>query len=87
MEFMGISGIAAIPVICYLAAELCSALGMSGKYLPALCGGCGAALGIAGFYLMPEFPAGDIVTALAVGIVSGLAATGADQMVKKLNGK
>ena len=33
---------------------------------------------------MAEFPAGDIITALAVGIVSGLAATGADQVVKQL---
>jgi hypothetical protein len=33
---------------------------------------------------MPDFPAGDYITAGAVGIASGLAATGMDQMVKQL---
>ena len=33
---------------------------------------------------MPDFPAQDILTALAVGIVSGLAATGANQVGKQL---
>ena len=84
MEIMGITGIAAITVICYLAAELVKALGLDVKWLPSVCGLLGAALGAAGMYFMPEFPAGDIITALAVGIVSGLAATGADQLVKQL---
>ena len=34
--------------------------------------------------IMPEFPATDYITAVAVGIVSGLAATGANQIVKQL---
>ena len=33
---------------------------------------------------MPDFPAADMLTAIAVGIVSGLAATGIDQTVKQL---
>jgi hypothetical protein len=41
-------------------------------------------LGIAGLYLMPDFPAKDIINALAVGIVSGLAATGVNQIYKQL---
>ena len=46
--------------------------------------GCvGAVLGIAGLYLMPDFPAADIVNALAVGIVSGFAATGINQIYKQ----
>ena len=35
--------------------------------------------------IMPEFPATDYITAVAVGIVSGLAATGANQIVKQLS--
>ena len=35
---------------------------------------------------MPDFPAGDILTAVSVGIVSGLAATGANQLGKQLKG-
>ena len=42
-------------------------------------------LGLVGLYLgLPDFPAADPVTALAVGIVSGLAATGANQVFKQL---
>ena len=43
-------------------------------------------LGLVGLYLgLPDFPAADPVTALAVGIVSGLAATGINQMAKQLS--
>ena len=34
---------------------------------------------------MPNFPATDIINAIAVGIVSGLAATGANQIFKQMN--
>jgi VIT1/CCC1 family predicted Fe2+/Mn2+ transporter len=44
----------------------------------------GAALGILGMFIMPEFPASDYLTAAAVGIVSGLAATGINQVYKQL---
>ena len=47
-------------------------------------GVCGAALGVAGMYTMPDFPARDVMSAAAVGIVSGLAATGADQIGKQM---
>ena len=49
-----------------------------------ICGVCGGALGVVGMMIMPEFPATDYITAVAVGIVSGLAATGANQIVKQL---
>ena len=49
--------------------------------------GIGAALGVAGMYTMPDFPVHDVINALAVGAVSGLAATGANQMIKQLGGK
>lgn len=84
MEIMGITGIAAITVICYLAAECIKATALDNKWLPVICGLSGAALGALGMHVMPEFPAGDIITALAVGIVSGLAATGANQAVKQM---
>lgn len=41
-------------------------------------------LGVVGMFLMPDFPATDYITAAAVGIVSGLAATGANQVIKQL---
>ncbi|OUN81936.1 MULTISPECIES: phage holin family protein [Eubacteriales] len=85
MEFMGITGVAGIVVICYLVGLIVKATPWNNnKIIPIVCGMAGAVLGVAGMYVMPEFPAADPITAVAVGIVSGLAATGADQAVKQL---
>lgn len=82
---VGIASVAAITVICYLAGLIAKALPLDDRYIPIVCGVCGAVLGVAGLYLgLPDFPAGDPLTALAVGIVSGLAATGVNQAVKQL---
>ena len=82
---VGIASVAAITVICYLVGLIVKASGLNDKYIPICCGVAGAALGVAGLYLgLPDFPAGDPVTAVAVGIVSGLAATGANQVFKQL---
>lgn len=84
MDF-GIANVAAITVICYLTGLIAKALPLDDRYIPIVCGVCGAVLGVAGLYLgLPDFPAGDPLTALAVGIVSGLAATGVNQAVKQL---
>ena len=80
-----IFGVAAITVICGLVAQLVKATRLDNKWLPVLCGVCGAALGPVAMYLgVPDFPAADPLTAVAVGIVSGLAATGANQIGKQL---
>lgn len=86
MDF-GMVSVAAITVICYLLAQAVKAAGLDKKWLPALCGGFGAALGLLGLVWMPDFPAAEPLSALAVGIVSGLAATGAHQIGKQLRGK
>ena len=83
MEF-GIAGVAAITVIAYTVGLLVKAGGLNNKWIPAICAVVGGALGILGLKVMPDFPAGDIITACAVGIVSGLAATGMDQLVKQM---
>lgn len=87
MEIMGITGIAAITVICYLAAECIKATVLDNKWLPVVCGVLGGALGIVAMFIMPDFPGGDYITAVAIGIVSGLAATGANQIGKQLFNK
>ena len=81
---LGITGVAAITVICLLAGQVVKASGLDNKFIPIICGVCGAVLGIVGMFLMPDFPATDFITAAAVGIVSGLAATGANQVIKQL---
>ena len=57
---------------------------LDSKFIPIICGVCGAVLGVVGMFLMPDFPATAYITAAAVGIVSGLAATGANQVIKQL---
>ena len=54
------------------------------KFIPVIVGAVGAILGIVGMYTMAEFPAQDVLNALAIGIASGLASTGVNQIVKQL---
>ena len=81
---LGITGVAAITVICLLIGQGVKASGLDNKFIPIICGVCGAVLGIVGMFIVPDFPATDYITAAAVGIVSGLAATGANQEIKQL---
>ena len=83
MDF-GIISVAAITVICYLIGMVTKSCSIDNKYIPCVVGTAGAILGIIGMLYMPDFPASDILTALAVGIVSGLAATGVDQVGKQI---
>ena len=80
----GIAGVAVITVICYLIGEIVRASGLDNKWIPIIVGAAGGVLGVAGMYLIADFPAQDYMTAVAVGIVSGLAATGIDQIGKQL---
>ena len=80
----GIQAIPVITVIVFLIAEAVKATPLDNKWLPVICGATGGILGIVAMFLMPEFPAKDYLTAVAVGIVSGLAATGAHQIYKQL---
>ena len=78
---------AGITVICYLAAQAVKATNLDNKWLPVICGVLGGILGVVGLYWIPEYPAQDIITAIAVGIMSGLAATGVNQVYKQLSGE
>ena len=83
MDF-GIASVAAITVICYLVAQAVKATKLDNKWLPVISGTVGGILGVVGFYAMLDFPSSDILTSVAVGIVSGLAATGINQIYKQL---
>lgn len=85
---LGIASVAGITAICYLAGMACKASArLKNEWIPVICGALGGLLGIAGLYIMPDFPAGDIINAAAVGIASGLAATGIHQAAKQLRGE
>lgn len=84
MDF-GIAGVASITVITYIVGLAVRAGRVRRKWIPVICAACGAVLGVAGRFVIPDFPAQDVISAAAVGIVSGLAATGADQAVKQMS--
>ena len=77
----------AITVICYLVAEGIKATKLDNKWLPIICGSLGGILGVVAMYVIADFPGHDILNAIAIGIVSGLAATGAHQIGKQLSDK
>lgn len=81
-EALGFVAVPAIVVICYLICEVFKTTKLDNKFLPVVAGICGAILGIVAMNIMPEFPAVDYMTATAIGIVSGLAATGVNQITK-----
>ena len=81
----GVANVAAITALVYIAGLALKATNLANKWIPAICGAIGICLGLLALYLqLPEFPAGDPLTAAAVGGVSGLAATGLNQAVKQL---
>lgn len=83
---LGIASVGAITVIALLAGMAVKSINkIDNKFIPLICGLVGLVLGILAFVTkMPDFPAKDVITAAAVGTVSGLAATGLDQLKKEL---
>lgn len=84
MDIMQMGTVLAITVIAYLigyAAKLIPQV--KDEAIPAIVGVSGGILGVIGMYIIPDFPAHDIVNAMAVGIVSGLASTGVNQVWKQ----
>ena len=86
MNMADIVSIPAIVVICMLLAQAVKATPLDRKWIPVFCGVLGGVLGIVALYVMPTYPASDPITAIAIGIVSGLAATGVHQVFKQLSG-
>ena len=82
---LGLVNISAITVLAYLVGMAFKASPVDDKWIPIICGAVGLVLGLIGFYIaMPDMPAQDPITAAAIGVASGLAATGIDQIRKQL---
>ena len=84
MDISTMGTVLAIVVITYLIGLLCKSVGSIRELIPVIVGAAGGVLGIVGMYVIPDFPAKDVLNALAVGIVSGLASTGVNQVYKQL---
>ena len=81
---MELIGIPAIVVVSYMITETFKIF-INNKYLPVVAGISGGVLGVISFVLQIDImPATDIIRALAIGIISGLAATGSNQILKQL---
>lgn len=84
ITMFGIAGMPAIMVICLVAGIAAKNIrAISDKWIPVICGVLGGILGAVGMNIMPEFPAHDYISAVAVGAISGLAATGVHQIYKQ----
>ena len=87
-DILGIIAVPAIAIICYLVGLGVKATPLDDKFIPIIVGVVGGIIGTVAYLTgMPNFPANDVITAIAVGIVSGLASTGINQIYKQLNGK
>ena len=85
MDNFGVVSVAAITVICYLVGNICKwAENFPDERIPSVMGIAGAILGVVAYLTkMPEFKDFHILTAIAVGVVSGFAATGVNQIFKQ----
>lgn len=79
MDF-GFVAIPAITVIVYLIVEAFKASPLDNKWLPIIAGVCGAVLGVVTYFAAPQ---GGLIESIAIGIVSGFAATGVNQVFKQ----
>lgn len=85
IDIMQTGTVLAIVVIAYLVGLGIKCVPkIKNELIPVIVGFVGGILGVVGLYVMPEFPVNDILNAIAVGIASGLASTGADQAIKQL---
>ena len=86
MNDLGFIAFPAIVVICYLAGATLKAINneVLDKFIPVICGFIGGALGVIVFLTIPGYiPAENWLMALAIGIVSGFASTGINQVYKQ----
>lgn len=84
MDFTQISTVVAIVVITYLIGYGAKTVSnVKDEVIPVIVGVCGGILGVVGMYVIPDFPAHDILNAIAIGVVSGLSSTGANQVIKQ----
>lgn len=84
MEYANIATVGSIAVIAFLCGLAWQKSPLNDKWIPVLCGTLGAVLGVVGMLTMPNYPATNVLDALAVGILSGLSATGVHQIYKQL---
>ncbi len=85
MDITSVTTVVSIVVITYLIGLASKAIpNVKDNYIPIIVGVAGGILGVVGMYVIADFPANDVLNAIAVGIVSGLASTGVNQIYKQV---
>ena len=86
MEITTLGTCVALVTLSYVVGLGCKAAKkIPDEWIPVIMAVVGGALGALGMGTIPDFPATDYITAVAVGAVSGLAATEVNQMYKQMN--
>ena len=86
MNDLGFIAFPAIVVLCYLVGATFKAINNDtlNKFIPIICGFVGGALGVIVYKTIPGYiPAENWLMALAIGIVSGFASTGINQVYQQ----
>lgn len=85
MDILNMATVLPIIVICYLVGIGVKTIDkIPNKFIPIIVGLVGGIIGVPAMYIMKDFPAQDVITAIAVGIASGLASTGVHQVYKQI---
>ena len=84
MDIATLGSCVAIVMICYIVGLGCKAAKkVPDEWIPVIMAVVGGVLGAAGMGVIPDFPATDYITAVAVAMFNGLAATGVNQLYKQ----
>nr|DAV82887.1 MAG TPA: holin [Caudoviricetes sp.] len=84
MDISILGSCVAIVMICYIVGMGCKASKrISDEWIPVIMAVIGGILGAVGMGVIPDFPATDYITAVAVGMFNGLSATGVNQVIKQ----
>ena len=85
MDISNFATVIPIAIPCYLVGLICKNISkLPDKWIPVIVAVVGMIIAIPAYFWMPNFPATDIFTALAVGIMSGFASTGINQVYKQI---
>ena len=88
MDLSNYATVLPIVIICYLIGYGCKVIKhVPNKYIPIIVGVAGGILAIPAVKIMPDCPATDVITAISIGIMSGLTSTGVNQVFKVVKAK
>ncbi len=87
VTILGITTVPAIMILCLLIGYGVKVSPLGDEYIPLIVGVAGGIIGFIAYHVMPDFPGNDPIVAIAIGVASGLAATGVHQAVKQLKSR